>query len=94
MVKSRSVHLINFSGGQLGALKSVTALMCAESNDRLKNRYTTVYKMVEPTHRCCPTGESIKPPYGALIKRQVKVLRYRKGYVRRAWYKVRIKCVT
>jgi len=37
-----------------------TNLMRAESNERLKNRYATVYKMVEPTHRCCPAGESIK----------------------------------
>jgi len=26
--------------------------------------------MVESTHRCCLTGESIKPPYGALVKSQ------------------------
>lgn len=37
VVKSRSVHLINFCGGRQEIdLKSATALMCAESNDRLK----------------------------------------------------------
>ena len=37
VVKSRSAHLINFCGsGQIIALKSATALMCAESNERLK----------------------------------------------------------
>jgi hypothetical protein len=32
-----------------------------------ENRYATVYKMVESTHRCCSTRKSIKPPKGALI---------------------------
>ena len=37
VVKLRSVHLINFcGGGQVIGLKFATALMCAESNDRLK----------------------------------------------------------
>ena len=36
--------------------------------------------MVEPTHRYCPAGESIKPPEGALVK-HLGIEGYGKGYV-------------
>ena len=67
MLKSDLVKTDKYSISNLLRRKNLRFLRrtnhnCAESNERLKNRYATVYKMVEPTQRFCPAGESIKPP--------------------------------